>query len=149
MRCVVSVCFSFLPMEFVLSFGKLVRVFPLIMEFRNLPRLCLTACFFPSFLPGTQRILSNPSLSSSHGKFSFPFESYCFSSVCCCYFVPPSRFIIHLSCLLSLSLPRLFFFSALFLSSSMFALGFALSLPLGFPVLHSLLQFILNLKSRF
>lgn len=42
------------------SFGKLIRLFPLIVEFGNLPRLCLHVCFFPSFLPGIQRTLSNP-----------------------------------------------------------------------------------------
>lgn len=68
MRCVVSVW------SLVLSFGKLLRVFLLIMEFRNLPRLCLDVWFFPSFLPGTPRALSNPSLSSNHGKFLSRFK---------------------------------------------------------------------------
>lgn len=61
----------------------------------------------------------------------------------------PARFIIHMLCLLvSFFLGSPFLFSTQFLSS-VFVSGFASSLPLGLPVLHSLLQFVLHLKSRF
>lgn len=96
-----------------LSSRKLVRVFPLIAEFRNLPRLCLDVWFFPSFLPGTPWVLSNPSLSSNHGKISFSFWNYGFSSMCCFF---PSRFcIIPIWCLLGLPPPRAWVFLAWFL----------------------------------
>lgn len=52
---------TFFSFRVACSFGKLVWLFPLIVEFRSLPRLCLHVCFFPSFLPGIHEPFQTPS----------------------------------------------------------------------------------------